>query len=152
MWWFAGAVLLLLAALFIESGLLAYAMYVLLGLLLLSRWLARSWVDNLTAERSVRPAGKREDDQEEATADGLTLEIGQRVIVRVVVRNDGTLPVPWVLLEDTLPKNALNPLQPQLKIMGKRLQIGMLKGGGELVLKYSLECLVRGYHQIGPLV
>ena len=38
--WFLGVILLLLAALLLESGLLASARYVLLGLLLLSRVLA----------------------------------------------------------------------------------------------------------------
>ena len=40
-----------LAALRLGLGLLAYAMYVLLGIMLVSRWLARHWVENLTAVR-----------------------------------------------------------------------------------------------------
>ena len=55
-WWFAAAALLL-AALAIESGLLAYAAYVLLGVLALSRWLAAGWIDSLTAVRSVKAGG-----------------------------------------------------------------------------------------------
>ena len=38
--WFLGAILLLLAALVLQSGLLAYAMYVLLAVMLVSRVLA----------------------------------------------------------------------------------------------------------------
>ena len=49
--WFLGAALLLLAALMLGSGLLAYAMYVLLGLLVLSRLLARNWLLHVTAGR-----------------------------------------------------------------------------------------------------
>ena len=55
--WFLGVLLTLLAALVLESGLLAYAMYVLLALLLVSRWLARNWIEHLSAERTVRRAG-----------------------------------------------------------------------------------------------
>src|SRR5207248_1630772 len=146
MWWFIGALLLLLAALALESGLLAYAMYVLLGLLVLARFLARSWVGSLAAERTVKKAGAR-DDEPADHPDGLALEIGERVAVRLVVRNAGALPIPWVLLEDALPGKALDPVQPRLKVKGKRVQIGMLRGGGELVVKYALECVGRGYHQ-----
>jgi uncharacterized protein (DUF58 family) len=156
MYWFLTAVLILLAALILESGLLAYAMYVLLGVMLLSRWLARSWIGNLSAERTVRKAGKRAAEQSDTGEDesfgGLALELGERVSIRILVKNTGSLPVPWVLLEDVLPGRSLDPINPKLKVKGKRLQIGMLRSGGELKLAYQLECVGRGYHQIGPLV
>ncbi len=149
MYWFLAAVLILLAALALDSGLLAYSMYVLLGLLVLTRLLARSWTSHLTAERTVRRAGS----SDEATrAAGLALEIGERVAVRIVVRNSGALPVPWVLVEDHLPGRALDARFPKLSVKGKRAAIGMVRGRGELVLAYQLECLGRGYHQVGPLV
>jgi uncharacterized protein (DUF58 family) len=149
--WFIGALVILLAALFIESGLLAYAMYVLLGLLVLTRFLARSWIGSMAAERIVRKAG-RDEDLGENTFGGLALEIGERVAVQVMIHNTGALPVPWVLLEDMLPRGALDNRFPKLKVKGKRLQIGMIRSGGEMVMKYQLECVRRGYHQIGPLV
>jgi uncharacterized protein (DUF58 family) len=150
--WFFVAILLLLAALLLESGLLAYAMYVLLGLLLVTRWLARNWVTHLSAARTVRRSRANDADiPEEATPDGLALEIGERVAVRIVVQNESALPVPWLLLEDVLPGGALDPRAPKLKVKGKRMLIQMLRGKGELILKYQLECLGRGYHQIGPL-
>jgi uncharacterized protein (DUF58 family) len=134
--WFLGALLLLLAALLLESILLAYATYVLLGLLLLSRWLARSWIGHLSAAR---------------TCQQLTADIGDRVTVRLTITNEGGLPVPWLLAEDLLPQSALGLRFPRLKIKGKRLQIAMLRGGAVLEMKYHLECLMRGYFQIGPL-
>src|ERR1700731_2689212 len=96
--WFLGVLLMLLAALLIESGLLAYAAYVLLGLLLVSRALARNWAGQLAVTRTCRLVGR--DDDEAAGPAGLTAEVGDRVAVRLTVRNDGSLPVPWVLLED----------------------------------------------------
>jgi uncharacterized protein (DUF58 family) len=134
--WFVGVLLVLLAALLLESSLLAYAMYVLLGLLLLSRWLARSWIGGLSATRDCKQ---------------LTADIGDRVSVQLTVTNSGGLPVPWVLAEDLLPRNSLDKRFPRLKVKGKRLQIAMLRGGGQLEMKYHLECLMRGYFQIGPL-
>jgi uncharacterized protein (DUF58 family) len=135
--WFVAALLILLAALLLESGLLAYAMYVLLGLLLLSRFLARTWVGSLDADRKVY---------------ALTAEVGDKVKVTVKVRNTSRLPTPWVLLEDQLPRRALDQRWPRLKVRGKRLRIGMVAGGGEMTLDYSVECLARGYYQIGPVV
>ncbi len=52
--WFLAIFLLLLAALFLQSGLLAYALYVLLGVLLVSRFLARNCLANLSARRTCQ--------------------------------------------------------------------------------------------------
>jgi uncharacterized protein (DUF58 family) len=135
--WFLGAILLLLAALVLQSGLLAYAMYVLLAVMVISRLLARSWLGKVTASR---------------TSDRLTAEIGDEVDVEIVIRNSGWLPVPWVLLEDMLSQQALSQRPPRLHVIGKRLQIRMLRGGKEVTLSYQLRCDMRGYYQIGPLV
>jgi uncharacterized protein (DUF58 family) len=148
--WFLGVLLLLAAALALDSGLLAYTTYVLLGLLLLSRVLARSWVENLSATRSVRMQGGRDGDKDPGR--DITAEVGQRVTIRIVVSNAGNLPVPWVLLEDLLPKHALDRRFPRLRIKGKRLHLGMIRAGGETELKYQVECLSRGYYQIGPAI
>src|SRR5262245_61007657 len=127
--WFLPALLILFAALLLESGLLAYSMYVLLGLLLLARFLARSCVENLTAERVVRKAGQR-DDEEADSPDGLALEVGDRVAVRLTLHNDGALPITWLLVEDVLPGKALDPVSPKLKVKGKRIQVAMLGAKG----------------------
>jgi uncharacterized protein (DUF58 family) len=135
--WFFGALLFLLTALILQSGLLAYAMYVLLAVMLLSRALARTWIGNLSATRRCEQ---------------LTAEIGDEVLVSLRVRNAGMLPVPWVLLEDLLPRRALDQKPPRLRIKGKRLQIRMLPGGKEVNSDYEIHCDMRGYYQIGPLV
>jgi uncharacterized protein (DUF58 family) len=135
--WYVGAALLLVAALLLDSGLLAYSMYVLLGVLVVSRLLARSWVGNVKAERHC-----------EIT----TAEVGDLVPVRVVVRNEGKLPVPWLLLEDVITRQALEQRPPRLRVKGKRVSITLLRPGKEVVLRYNLECRQRGYYQVGPLV
>ena len=78
--WLVGAILLLLLALILDFGLLAYAMYVLLGVLLVSRYLTRSWAEGLSAERECNR---------------LTANIGETVAVVVTVLNLGRFPVPW---------------------------------------------------------
>ncbi|HXG12079.1 MAG TPA: DUF58 domain-containing protein [Gemmataceae bacterium] len=135
--WYLGAGLLLLAALILQSGLLAYAMYVLLGVLVVSRLLARSGIEHLQAKRYCRR---------------LSAEIGETVTVTVTVRHTGWLPVPWVLVEDLLPKEALAQRPPRLRVKGKRIQIALLRGGQELEIGYRIEPLMRGYYQVGPVL
>jgi uncharacterized repeat protein (TIGR01451 family) len=135
--WFIGILLLLLAALVIESGLLAFAMYVLLALLVVSRFLARSWIENLTATRHC---------------DRDTAEIGDSVSVNVLVKNDGAVPVTWVLLEDVLPAKALIESRSRLRVKKKRFKIAFVSSYGQLALGYEIEFKMRGYYQIGPLV
>src|SRR3954447_13477177 len=159
--WFLGILLLLFAALVLESGLLAFATYTLLGLLLVSRVLARNWIVNLRARRTLVLRGENGEPHEETwdASDGIAseaartthAEVGDRVVVRVTVRNSGALPVPWVLLEDLLPAQGMKK-DARLKVKGKNLQISMLRPGGETLVRYQLECLRRGYYQIGPLV
>ncbi len=135
--WFLGAGLLLLIALILQSGLLAYSMYVLLAVMIVSRLLARVWIGNLSASR---------------TCECVTAEIGDEIQMDVTVRNSGSLPVPWVLLEDMLPRKALEQRPPRLRVKGKRMQIRMLTAGKEVKIGYELDCRMRGYYQIGPLV
>jgi uncharacterized protein (DUF58 family) len=135
--WFLGTALLLAAALILESGLLAYAMYVLLGLLVISRLLAFSWMANVTA---TRQCGQE------------TAEIGDLVGVNVTVRNQSSLPVPWIILEDLLPAKDLSETRNRIRVKKKRIKIAYLGGRGETTLEYQVEFKLRGYYQIGPLV
>ena len=134
--WFLGVALILLVALIVQSGLLAFAMYVLLIMMVTSRLLARAWIGGLSATRKCPR---------------LAAEIGEKVKVEVTVRNSGHLPVPWVLLEDMLPRYAIQP-PPRLKVVGKRIQARMLRSQAEVELTYEIRCKGRGYFQIGPLV
>src|SRR5262245_14795411 len=105
--WFLGVILILLVALVLESGLLAYAMYVLLGLMVLSRFLTRSWIGHLEAGRECA---------------NLTAEVSDTIDVSVTIKSTGWLPVPWVLVEDLLPRKALSLRFPRLRVLGKRIK------------------------------
>jgi uncharacterized repeat protein (TIGR01451 family) len=133
--WYVAAGLLLLAALFLESSLLAYATYVLLGVLVVSRLLAWTWLDNITVTRQCAET---------------VVEVGAKVVVTLTVRNTGSVPVPWVLVEDMLPQGAL--AQRRLGVKGKRLKIALIRAGHEATLRYTLVCRQRGYYQVGPVI
>jgi uncharacterized protein (DUF58 family) len=135
--WFLGALLILLAALILESGLLAYSMYVLLGVMVLSHFLTRAWTGRLTATRECN----RE-----------TAEVGDTVAVLVTVKNNGWMVVPWLLIEDMLPARALAGTTARLRVKKRRMRLAMLPPKGTTTLPYQIEFKMRGYYQIGPLV
>ncbi|MFQ3650246.1 MAG: DUF58 domain-containing protein [Gemmataceae bacterium] len=139
-----------LIGLVLESSLLVYAAYVLAGLLLSTRWLARTAIEALQATRTLQP--RRAVPRSDERPDGLALEIGERVRVCVVVRNTSSLPVPWVLIEDALPGASTARRLAKFEVKGQRVAIESLAPGGEVILQYTLVCLVRGLHAVGPVV
>ncbi len=135
--WLISAILILILALVFQLGLLAYAMYVLLAVMLASRLLSQTWVRNVSAERECNR---------------LTAEIGDTVAVIVTLRNQGALPIAWLLAEDLLPRRALMFRPPSLRLQGHRIQLQMMRPRGEKRLLYQLTCNRRGYYQLGPTV
>ncbi len=121
-------------ALALQAGLVAFAGYVLLGVYLLSRYLAKSWVTNLDAEREC---------------DTEPCEIGDTVEVTITLQNRGTIPVGWVLVEDMLPAAELRP-KPRVAVKGSRLRILFLRPLQTKPIKYKVTFEGRGYYQIGP--
>ena len=55
--WILAAILLLLAGLWLKLSLLVFAMYVLLGTLMLSRFFTRAWVEKILATPVLRRGG-----------------------------------------------------------------------------------------------
>ncbi len=135
--WFIAVILLLLVSIAFGLSLMAYAMYALLGIMLVSRWLARYWIGNLSAVRECNR---------------YSVNVGETVAVVIAVKNAGWLPVVWVLFEDLLPRRAFIYQPPSLQVQGRRIELAMLGGRGRHTMFYQLKCNRRGYHQIGPLV
>jgi uncharacterized protein (DUF58 family) len=135
--WIFGALVLLVAGIILRLELLVYAMYVLLGVLLVSRVLARTWIESLSAKRHCSET---------------RLEVGGTLPVEVTLSNSSPLAVPWALIEDSLPTEALTASPAQLKFEGSRLQLVRIPSHGEKVVSYEVTFLRRGYYQIGPLL
>ena len=133
--WFAGIVLLLIAALFLESGLLAYAMYVMLGVLVVSRFFASRWINNVSAVRQCHSQA---------------VEVGATIPISIKIRNHGFWPIPWLLLEDLLPAKWLQGNRFRVRVKQKRIRIVVL--WSETELEYEIHFKMRGYYQVGPLV
>ncbi|SIO64827.1 conserved repeat domain-containing protein [Singulisphaera sp. GP187] len=130
-------ILVLVVAVAFDLGLLAGAMLALSGLMLVSRFLARSWIANLEATRDCN--------RTEA-------EIGQSIAFVTTLRNCGRLPIAWVLIEEMLPRAAITSRPPRIEVKGRRLAVAMLGPLGRKTLNYQLHFTMRGYYQVGPLV
>jgi len=135
--WILGTIGLLVLGLVLQLGLLVYAMYVLLGILALSRFFSRTWIDQLTASRVC--------DQDVA-------EIGGTAVMEVEVRNPGRLSVPWLIIEDSLPREVLVQIPQRIKTALPRLILTRLAPGESASLKHQVTFLRRGYYQLGPLL
>lgn len=135
--WFLGATAVLLIGMVFQLGLLVYAMYVLLGVLAVSRYLTREWVDSLEATRECNT---------------LVAEIHDKIAVVVKIKNSGKLPIAWVLVEDSLPREALKQKPPRIKVEKKRQRLLELAPAAEESMLYQVTFLMRGYYQIGPLL
>ncbi|WP_425614899.1 DUF58 domain-containing protein [Anatilimnocola sp. NA78] len=135
--WPAAIVLILILAIVFRLGLLVYAMYTLIGVLLVSRYLTHRWANALSATRECNR---------------YTVEEGDEVAVIVTIENTGNLPIPWVMVEDLLPREALLYSPPRLGVSGSRVQLTHLWPRSHKNLRYQLKCNRRGYYQLGPLV
>lgn len=135
--WLGAAILILLVALSFQLGMLAYAMYSLVGIILLSRFLTSRWSDSVSAERELNR---------------MEADTGAIVAIVATIRNESSLPIPWMLLEDLLPLKALVHRPPSLQLSGRRVLLSSLGGGKQKSIMYQMKCNRRGYYQIGPLV
>jgi uncharacterized protein (DUF58 family) len=133
--WILGTLALLAIGLVLKLSLLVYAMYVLLGVLLLNRFFTRTWTEKIMATRRVT---------------GEVFEIGETTEVTVEIENQGPLAVPWLLLEDSLPQEAL--AQVRIRVAGGRLRLARLARKETETLNYQVTFLMRGYYQLGPLL
>lgn len=135
--WIAAAVLLLIISLLLNLNLLAYAIFAVVALIVVSKGVTKRWAAEITATRKC----------EQSTAN-----IGDSVIVEIALTNTGRMTVPWVLVEDLLPKSAISKKSPALEIKGQRISVLKLPSGDAQHLLYQMKCQRRGYFQVGPLV
>ena len=133
--WIIVLFILIGVAIALKAGLVAFAGYVLLGVYLLSRYLARRWVRNLSAKREC---------------DATPREVGETTEVTVTLTNTGAIPIAWVLVEDLLPDFAVKTRTPRVTVKGKRVHVAMLSGNQTKTIKYKVTFAMRGYYPLGP--
>lgn len=135
--WLVSALILLAAGAAAGLGLLVYAMYVVVGLAILGVGLSRYWSGSLQVDRNTLPSN---------------LVRGEQVQVRVTLRLQGRLPMPWAIAEDALPLADLSAIPPRLRADGARVRLLSLSRHELGEIEYELEFLERGYFQVGPVL
>lgn len=131
------AMLLLLVAMLLNLDLLVYAIYSIVGVLFISKWVTSRWSQAVTATRRKIPQ---------------QVEIGDEVSITVDVAHVGTLPISWILIDDLLEKRAIASKIPAITVKGDNITITQMPAGGIQRLNYSIKFHRRGYYQIGPVV
>ncbi|QDU78551.1 hypothetical protein Pla110_02550 [Polystyrenella longa] len=129
------SLVVLVVAIYLQLGFFVYATYVLMGVLLLSYYLTRNAVENLSVRRYCVVE---------------TAEVGEYAEVELRIDNSGSIPVPWVILEDSVPMDALTMKPSKITIEGERMSIISVGSKGQKKLKYKIVFNSRGYYQIGP--
>ncbi len=133
--WLLGILGLLIAGFVFQLGLLVYAMYVMFGVLIIGRWLARHWISNLEIVRDCNCH---------------TAEVGDVAAVVLTVKNKGIIPVAWLIVEDSIVQSAVVDRPHRLKVTGPRIAVTALRRKEEKVLLYQVQFLARGYYPMGP--
>ena len=105
-----------------------YLLYIFFGVYFLSRL----WID-----RAMRAISCDREFQDRAF-------LGERVPVRLRIRNRGILPVPWLRVHESLPI--------ELKTPSFFRCVTSLLPHEQVTLSYDLDCRRRGYYPIGPLL
>lgn len=131
----AGA--LFVAGLIFNLPVMSFAALAGLVIFGVTRWLTRQWTTQISGDRKW-------------THD--SVEIGTLANVTVRIRNQGQLPISWMLVEDLVPEDQPRSVRPRLKVHGARIDVVKLRPGESKQWIYQVEPLVRGLYQLGPII
>lgn len=119
-------VLFIIAA-FLRIDFFFYILYLFAGLAVITHWWTKRSLQALTFQRFF---------QDRAF-------LGEVIVGRLIVRNTGWLPVPWLRIHESLPIALTSPAFVQRAVS--------LWPGETVELSYRLDCRKRGLYRIGPL-
>ncbi len=135
--WFVAIVSILVIAVLFDLGLLACAMLALLALMVMSRFLARTWITNLDATRECNTTEANVGD---TIAFVISISQPRRLAGRLGADRGHA-----AARGDHLAASAHRG-------EGHRLAVVMLRPHGRKTLNYQLHFAMRGYYQVGPMV
>jgi uncharacterized protein (DUF58 family) len=127
--WYIVAVVAIGIAFIVDSPYMAFGLYAFLLLVILANLSSLAWLSGLDCERSITRT---------------TLQQGEETAVSITVTNNRGWPIPWIFFEDYHPAGFARS--------GQNKRLAVLMPGRSVTLNYRLECPVRGYHRVGPLL
>ena len=125
--WFGAALGAIYVAFLVNSLVIAYSVYALLLVLLVSNVMAHGAAESVTVTRTV--------DREEA-------RIGEHAHVTVAVKNTRPWPILWVFVDESVPD--------RMPLEGRKSKVMFLLPGQTITFDYQVVLNRRGYHRFGP--
>ncbi len=119
---------LFLVAVVLRMDWIYYLVYVLGGVWLLSHWWIRRSFKYISVKRQFLPKAF----------------VGETIDVKVEIRNRSWLPIPWMLIRETVPIDLQSG-----EIYREAVSVG---GRSTVKYQYDLYCRRRGYYSLGPLM
>ena len=119
---------LFLVAVLLRVDWIYYLIYVLGGIWLVSHWWIRRALDQLTVQRRMPTKAFS----------------GETVTVELWIRNRSRLPIPWLLIRETVPME-LQSGEPYRQVIS-------LGSHAQARHHYRLHCRRRGYYPVGPVL
>jgi hypothetical protein len=129
--------LLLLFGLLTGANLFALGVSTLLIVIEVARFLSRRWAEAITVERQLQ--------QNE-------IQVGDSFPIGIKLENKSGYWIPWILVEDRLPKAALRLPPVALERTGQSIRLQSFRAHQKSLMTYSLRARRRGYYQIGPAI
>jgi len=113
----------------LKSPYAAFSIYAFIFLVALANMSSRAWLAGLDCDREI---------------DVETVQQGQAAKIEVRVTNRRGFPIPWIYIEDMVPKGTHRA--------GDHSRLATLMPGRSLVVNYKLTFQKRGYHKVGPMM
>jgi uncharacterized protein (DUF58 family) len=135
--WWLGALGLLAISMVLRLEYVVFAMYVLLGLLGVSRHWALRWLGKVEVHRQ---------------ASCQAAEIGDRATLSLQLRNNSRGRIPWLLAEEGLPVPELRQHPPRLLTNAPAASVFALRPGESRDFTYQVEFRMRGFYAFGPMM
>ena len=135
--WIVAAIALFFLALAFNLGLLVYAIYALMAVVIVAKLVTSRWSQSVRGRKGISRT---------------RASIGETVDVEIEVENSGKWPVTWMLIEDLMPPGVVARNKPAMSFAGERIKVLKFAAGQIHKIAYRMKCNRRGYFQIGPTV
>lgn len=103
----------------------------------ITRFLSDKWSKSVTVERDVSQS---------------EMQIGETMTVALRISNASGYFIPWLFIEDNLPKAATRLPPIALRITGQCVKLYFFKPRQPALMTYRVNALRRGYYQLGPTI
>ena len=103
----------------------------------ISRHLSTRWAESISVDRQQHPT---------------EVQVGESIAVGLQIRNRSRYWIPWMILEDRLPRAALRAPPTALELVGKALRVQSFASGQNALMSYTIRSKRRGYYQMGPTI